>query len=174
MKISIYLASSINGMISNKKGVPDWLSKEYEEGFFSITQQTKAVIMGRKTYDILAPDYLPLKNEGTLLVMTHNAPTKGPSNVIFTDKKPSDIVAMLASRGHSEAVIIGGTITVSDFIKAGLVDEIILVVEPVLFGAGLPMLKDVDLEPNMVLADMKKLNENTVQLHYRIKSRLTS
>jgi dihydrofolate reductase len=166
MKISVYLATSINGMISNSRNVPDWLSQEYGMGFMSICQRTKAVIMGKTTYNILAPDYLPLKDDGSLVVLTHDASMKSAQgNVLFTDKQPSEIVSLLEARGHTEAVIIGGTATVDAFMKAGLVDDVILVVEPVLFGKGLPLLKE-ELERRLVLLDVKKLNENTVQLHY--------
>ena len=169
MKISVYLAASANGMISNGRNIPDWLSEEFSQGFMAISQQTKAVIMGKTTYNHLAPDYLPLKNEGTLVVLTHDTSAQRvQSNVVFTDKKPKDIAAMIESQGYSEAVIIGGTATVSEFMKAGLVNDLILVIEPVLFGTGLPLLKDVDHEYSMSLYDVKKLNDHTVQLHYRL------
>jgi len=63
MKIIVYVAVSANGMISNSRNVPDWLSPEYGKGMVAICQQYKAVIMGRITYDIIAPDYLPLTDE---------------------------------------------------------------------------------------------------------------
>jgi dihydrofolate reductase len=172
MKITIYLAMSVNGMISNKRGVPDWLSTEYEKGFMSITQQNKAVIMGKTTYNILAPDYLPLKDEGTMVVLTHDKEAKpAQSNVVFTDAGPKAIVTLLESRGHSEAVIIGGTQTVSAFLKAGLVNELIFVVEPKVFGGGgLPLLEGVDRDYNLVLSDVEKVNDNTVQVRYVVQS----
>lgn len=170
MKIIIYLAASANGMISNNRNVPDWLSPEYGQGFMDICQRTQAVIMGKTTYDILSPDYLPLKEGGSLVVLTHDKKaTPSQPNVLFTGESPEEIIAQLAGKGHTEAVIIGGTQTVSAFIKAGLVHEIILVVEPVLFGKGLPLLKDVESEYKLSLSDMKRLNDNTVQLHYQIK-----
>ena len=169
MNIRVYLAVSANGLISNKRNVPDWLSKEFSQGFMDISQQSRAVIMGKTTYNYLAPDHLPLRDEGTLVVLTHDASTKQvQSNVVFTDKNPQGIAGMLENQGYSEAVIIGGTATVSQFMKAGLVNELILVVEPVLFGSGFPILKDVDVEYSMSLYDVKKLNEHTVQLHYHL------
>ena len=169
MRLTIYLAASINGLISNQANIPDWLSPEYGEGFMAICQRMKAVIMGRKTYDILAPAYLPLKEEGTLVVLTHDTAAQPPqSNLLFTQAPPRKIVRLLEARGHQEAVIIGGTETVSEFMKAGLVHELILVVEPVLFGAGLPLLRGVDADFRMSLVDLRKLNEHTVQLHYRL------
>jgi dihydrofolate reductase len=169
MKLKVYLAVSANGLISNKRNVPDWLSEEFSQGFMDICRQSRAVIMGKTTYNYLAPDHLPLRSEGILVVLTHHVSTEPvQSNIVFTDKNPRGIAAMLESEGYSEAVIIGGTATVSQFMKAGLVNELILVVEPVVFGAGLPILRDVDFEYSMSLFDVKKLNDNTVQLYYHI------
>jgi len=171
MKIIIYLATSANGMISNKRNVPDWLSEEYGQTFMTISQRSQAVIMGKTTYHILAPDHLPLK-EGSLVVLTHDVTAKpSQSNLVFTDEAPEKIISRLEAKGHTEAVIIGGTQTVSAFLKAGLVNDLILVVEPVLFGEGLPLVEGVPAEYKLLLLDVKKLNNNTVQLHYEIKDR---
>lgn len=168
MKISVYLATSVNGKISNSRNAPDWLSPEYGLGFMSICQRAKAVIMGKTTYHILAPDHLPLKDEGTLVVLTHDTSLEPPQpNVLFTHEEPSEIRSLLEARGHTEAVIIGGTATVDAFMNARLVDELILVVEPVLFGKGLPMMNE-DLDRRLVLLDVKRLGTNTLQVHYSL------
>ncbi|WP_158640622.1 dihydrofolate reductase family protein [Anseongella ginsenosidimutans] len=170
IKISIYIAVSVNGMISNRRNVPDWLSPEYGQGFMEICQKTKAVIMGRTTYDIIAPDYLPLQQEGTTVVLTTDERAKsGNPTVIFTKDKPAEIAEMLAKKGHTEAVIIGGTVTMSAFINGELVDDIYFIMEPVLFGSGLPLLKNVEFESKLSLLAVTKLNNNTVQLHYKIQ-----
>ena len=166
MKMTVYLATSVNGMISNSRNVPDWLSQEYGRGFMAICQRTKAVIMGKTTYNILAPDNLPLKDDGSLVVLTHDTTTRpAQDNVFFTDKDPSNIRSFLTARGHTEAVIIGGTATVDAFVRAGLVDDLILVMEPVLFGRGLPLIS-VDVERRLILLDVTRVGQNTVQLHY--------
>ncbi|HMI01791.1 MAG TPA: dihydrofolate reductase family protein [Pedobacter sp.] len=170
MKTIIYLAASANGLISNSKNVPDWLSDEFSQGFMDISQRTQAVIMGKTTYNFLAPDYLPLKEGGSLVVLTHDTKaTPAQPNVLFTDASPEEIITQLAAKGHTEAVIIGGTQTVSEFFKAGLVNEIILIVEPVLFGSGLLLFKDVESDYQLSLLEVKKLNDNTVKLHYEVK-----
>jgi dihydrofolate reductase len=71
----------------NSRNVPDWLSEEYVNGFMSICQRMKAVIMGKTTYNILAPDHLPLKDDGSLVDLTHDTSMKSPqANVRFTDQ----------------------------------------------------------------------------------------
>ncbi|RYU92162.1 dihydrofolate reductase [Mucilaginibacter terrigena] len=170
MKISIYIATAANGLISNSRNVPDWLSPEYGQGMYAISQKFKAVIMGKTTYNIIAPDYLPLKDEGTTVVLTTDETAKSDNPTItFTNDSPAEIKQILEYKGHTEAVIIGGTMTISQFMNAGLVDEIYFIVEPVLFDNGLPLLKDVVGEFKLKLLDVSKLNNNTVQLHYLIQ-----
>ena len=172
MKITIYIAISANGFISNSRNAPDWLSPEYSQGLVKICHKTKAVIMGKTTYNIIAPDYLPLKSEGITVVLTsdtHANPAN--STVVFTSDKANEIVAMLEEKGFKEAVIIGGALTISEFMNAGLVDDVILVVEPVFFGKGLPLFKNVEFESKMTLREIGKLNANTVQFHYQMRLR---
>ena len=85
MKINLYMALSANGLISNARNIPYWLSKEYGQGFMEVCTSAQAVIMGRSTYDILAPDYLPLRDQGTLAVLTHNKTLRSDNTaVLFT------------------------------------------------------------------------------------------
>jgi dihydrofolate reductase len=170
MKISVYIAVSANGLISNSRNVPDWLSQEYGQGFVSICQRAKAVIMGKTTYNILAPDHLPLQTEGTTVVLTTDEKAKSANPaVVFTTQNAHQIAEMLEKKGHQEAVIIGGARTISEFINARLVNDIYLVTEPVIFGSGLPLLQKVELDLKLNLMGVTRMNENTVQLHYQIR-----
>ena len=171
MKISVYIASSANGLISNSRNVPDWLSQGYSQGFSEICQQKKAVIMGKTTYNILAPDYLPLKDDGTTIVLTSDMQQK-PANktVVFTNKMPKEIISILEEKGHNEAVIIGGAMTISEFFNAELVDEVLLVIEPVFFGKGLPIFKEAEFEAKLHLKNVTKLDSNSIKLHYEVQN----
>jgi len=126
--------------------------------------------MGKTTYNFLAPDNLPLQHEGTTVVLTKNEQAK-PDNatVVFTKSKAAEILKMLEKKGHTEAVIIGGEMTISYFLKEGLVDDIYFVVEPVLFGSGLLFFKGEEPDIKLNLLEVTKLNTDTIQLHYKIK-----
>lgn len=125
--------------------------------------------MGRRTFDILTPDNLPLQKEGTTMVLTTDEKAKSDNpTVVFSKGKAHDILGMLAKKGHNEAVIIGGAMTMSEFINARLVDDIYLVVEPVIFGNGLSLLQNVGLELKLNLLDVTKMNQSTIQVHYEM------
>lgn len=65
---------------------------------------------------------------------------------------------LLAEVGHVNSL----------FMKEGLIDEIYLDVEPIIFGKGIPLFTSEDFEYNFQMLDFKKLNENTIQLHYKV------
>lgn len=71
--------------------------------------------------------------------------------------------------GVSEACLIGGQQTISQFIQKGLVDEIYLDVEPLIFGQGIPLFSPADFELKLELLEVKNLSAQTVQLHYKVK-----
>ena len=71
---------------------------------------------------------------------------------------------------HTKVLLAGGARVYSSFIKEGLVDEIYLTVEPVIFGQGKPLLADGDSDVNLKLVSSKKLNKNgTLLLKYIVK-----
>ena len=170
MKVILYIGLSVNGMIAKANRAPDWASQEHIRGFIAVCQKAKAVVMGKTTYDQLAPHYLPLRDEGTIVVLTHDTNAK-PANptVAFTHKNPREIVSMLEEKGNQEVIVIGGAKTVSEFMQAGVIDEVYFDVEPVLFGNRLPIFQDAAFEYKLTLLAVKKLNENTVQLHYQVR-----
>ncbi len=50
----------------------------------------------------------------------------------------------------------------------GLIDEIYLDIEPIIFGKGIPVLAAADFEYELSLLASTKLTDNTVQLHYKV------
>ncbi|MGY2461403.1 RibD family protein [Vreelandella sulfidaeris] len=54
---------------------------------------------------------------------------------------PHDVIALLADKGLPRVLVEGGGVTVSQFIEAGAVDRLHLLVAPLLIGSGRPGLK---------------------------------
>ncbi|MDQ7732505.1 RibD family protein [Halomonas sp. SpR1] len=59
---------------------------------------------------------------------------------------PNDVVTLLANKGLPRVLIEGGGITVSQFIEAGAVNRLHLLVAPLLIGSGRPGLKMTPIE----------------------------
>lgn len=169
MEVKLYMGTTINGMVAKASGAQDWGSREHIQGFIAACQRAQAVIMGRKTYDKLAPNYLPLRDQGTIVVLTHdpNAHSTNPT-VMFSHAEPKEVLSILEAKGYKEVVIVGGANTAGEFMQAGLVKEVYLDVEPWLFGTGLPIFPPLAFEQKFSLVGSTQLNDSTLQLHYQV------
>lgn len=66
-------------------------------------------------------------------------------------------------------MICGGGGANSSFIKENLVDEIYLDLEPIIIGRGIRLFADADFESQLELIEIKKISDNEVQLHYKVR-----
>jgi len=77
------------------------------------------------------------------------------------------LAAGLQARGFQRCALLGGSHVHSLFFEAGLVDEVWLTVEPVLFGGGTPLLaRRADLRLELLAAE--KLGAHALLLKYRV------
>lgn len=162
------MAITVNGFIGKEDGNSDWTSPEDGKSFIASCQKAGTVIMGRKTYDVLAPNNLPL-TEGLHVVLTHNQSLKSDNKtVVFRNQTPKQTCEWLEKNGCQEAVVIGGSQTSSEFIQEGLIDEIYLDVEPLVFGKGMLLFEPAKFELKLRLLETKMLSPQTIQLHYKV------
>ena len=67
------------------------------------------------------------------------------------------------------AFLAGGGMLNASFMREGLVNEIYLDVEPLIFGKGIQIIAPSEFEYELELLEVKKLNKDTVQLRYLVK-----
>ena len=77
-------------------------------------------------------------------------------------------MADLAARGVTRSMICGGTYVNSKFLKENLIDEIQITIEPKLFGSGMHLFDQVDVERQLKLIEVKHLNNDTLNLLYKV------
>ena len=70
--------------------------------------------------------------------------------------------------GYRQALLGGGTYLNTLFLEKKLIDEIILTIEPKIFGDGLSLFsKDFNIE--LQLLEVKQINANAIMLRYKVK-----
>src|SRR5207249_3153989 len=122
----------------------DWTSHEDKKLFFSSTKRAGVIILGNNTFKTL-PAPLP----GRLhVVLTRDLTGKESihNQVEYTNQPPERILADLEARGYTEAVLAGGSQVNSLFLQSGLVDEIFLTIEPLIFGLGVELFAGVPFD----------------------------
>jgi dihydrofolate reductase len=158
------MAVTVDGKIAkNEKHFPDWTSPEDKKYFYKLSKECGVVIMGEKTFDTFPP---PLK-ERLNIVFTLNSDRPMQENVKWVTGEPKPVVEEIEKMGFKSAILGGGAGINSLFLKNKLIDEIILTVEPKIFGTGLSLFND-EFDVNLELIEMKKLNENSISLKYKV------
>jgi dihydrofolate reductase len=168
VKVIILAAVTIDGKLArNAAHFSNWTSREDKRIFVQASKQAGVLVLGNNTYKTL-PAPLP----GRLhIVMTRNpaAERNIPGVVEFTAQSPAEIVADLEARGYIEVALAGGAQVNSLFLAAGLVDELWLTIEPVIFGQGVDLFSGFDFDLRARLTHLEQLNEDgAVHLRYSL------
>lgn len=170
MRVILDSVITANGMIARADNTKDWSSKEDWAEFITIAKKAETIIIGKRTYDVARRTTGLLDVVKLRVVLTHHTdqqPTE--PETIFMNASPAAILQFIESKGYRTALVSGGRHINSLFIKAGLVDELYLTVEPLILGRGIPLFADGDFDSRLKLLEVKTLtNHQTVQLHYKV------
>ncbi|MEK6896828.1 MAG: dihydrofolate reductase family protein [Nanoarchaeota archaeon] len=167
MKITLYMAMSLNGYVAKDNDETPW-SKEIWESYYKIAGKFKTIIVGRRTYQIMkeADEFEKIGNPFTVVLSEKNQVAE--SGLVFV-RTPSEAIKVLKNKSFTEALLIGGGKVNASFIKEGFIDEIILDIEPTIFGKGIQLFAPDTYESKLQLIEFKKISSNILQLHYRTK-----
>jgi len=160
------MVMTADGVIArdSKHNPMDWTSKEDKALFRQTSKQAKVIIMGQSTFDAI-DSALP----GRLcIVLTRENRTDTPGVLEHKSGDLNKILKELEDRGFEKALICGGSFVNSAFLQSGLLDEIQLTIEPKIFGQGLRLFDKVDADLNLQLLEIKKLNDHTINLLYKV------
>ena len=117
----------------------------------SSTEQTGAVIMGRRLFDIVDGPQGWNEEMGygahhaavpPVFVVTHTPPATvrlGPRFRFVTEGLAAAVAQARAAAGSKEVVIMGGGDVIAQSIAAGLADELRLHLAPLVLGGGTPL-----------------------------------
>ncbi len=169
MKVIAIAAITADGLVGRSaQHFTDWTSKADKQMFAAASRKAGVVILGRTTFETFPK---PLKDRLHIVLTAHpEAFASTPGVVEYTAAAPAEILQSLEERGFTEAIIGGGASVYRLFLEAGLVDELWLTVEPVLFGKGISLLGGDSITIRMRLLEMTQLYSDTVQLKYALEN----
>jgi dihydrofolate reductase len=163
MKVILYMAMSVNGMIAKSDDSTDFVSPSEWKNFISVARKCGNIVIGRRTYEIMKKD--ELKKLGKIKVIVVSS-TDQPG--VTVAKTPRDAVSIAKKFGFKEVLVAGGGNLNSCFMLEKLVDEIYMDVMPAVIGSGIQLFACNDFESKLKLLGTKKLSANEIQLHYKI------
>lgn len=167
MKLILMMAMTVDGKIAKHTDHPaTWTSKADKKSFIKESKEAGVIIMGQTTYETIGK---PLP--GRLNFVLSKVPEKfenQPGLLEYFNGSEQEVVEELKSRGFKKALLGGGAFVNGSFLRAGLVDELLLTIEPKLFGAGLDLFSGDGVDIDLNLLEVNKLDANVIQLRYKI------
>jgi len=148
-----------------------WTSKEDKKRFIEITKRAGVVVMGLNTYKTLGK---PLKGRVNIVYSPDPVvDAAAESNTVemgsleVTTKPPRELIRDLEARGFKEVAICGGSQIYSMFMESGVVSELYLTIEPIVFGSGLKLFNK-DLHYQLTLKSFSQTGGGSLLLHYHV------
>lgn len=164
MKIIMMMAMTADGKIAkNDNHFPNWTSREDKAIFAKITKEHRVVLMGDKTFWTFPT---PLSDRLNVVFTLEESPPR-IEGVKWVSGEPEKVLTELEKMGYDSAVLGGGCHLNSLFLQKNLIDEIILTIEPKIFGDGLSLFQE-NVNINLELFDAKKINNQSVMLRYKV------
>jgi dihydrofolate reductase len=142
MKASVFVGTSLDGFIARTDGALDFLPPGGGEphGYEEFMATVDALVIGRKTYEtVLAFDEWPYGEKPTYVLSTRPlSPPPSGAVVEHLSGAPAEIVSQLSARGIRHIYVDGG-VTIQGFLRAGLIQRLVVTRVPVLIGSGIPL-----------------------------------
>jgi dihydrofolate reductase len=157
-KVILYISSSLDGFIAGPNNDLSFLDKMHLEGedygYTSFVNSIDTVLVGRKTYQ-------------WVIDQGYEYPHGNKMTYVY-DGDLKTLVAKLKTEKGRNIYCDGGAKIVNMMLQAGLIDEIILSVIPVLLGAGTSLFSTTYPKKALKLLKSQSYSSGLTQLHYRL------
>lgn len=168
MKVIWNSAITLDGNIAKVDGNSDWPIEADSKLFNQQVQKSGAVIIGRNTFEQYKGEVFPIEG-ATTFVWTQNIQScELHYGVEYVSGTVNNIVELLERSGYTECVLAGGSITNNAFVSAGLIDEIIVTIYPLLFGHGMRFLSVENCDIKLKLLESKNIGEGVIRNIYKV------
>ena len=160
-----FVAASIDGRISlSEKTLPRWTSKEDWRFLERSLSRADAVVVGRNTYGAAAKR---LRKRDTFVLSNRLRAMARRGSVTFVNPANVDLTSLLAK--YKTVAVLGGGTVYRFMLESGLLDEIFVTIEPLIFGRGKEMFVGGARTVRARLLSARRLNRTgTFLLHYQI------
>ncbi len=175
-----FVASSLDGFIATDDDNLAWLLQfdGFEGGqdsYDAFIADVGCIVMGGETYAWLLehePGNWPYPGTPCWVFTHHEHSAPKGANVTFVRGSVREFVDDLKDEAAGRNIwVVGGGVLAAQFADAGLLDELILSVIPVVLGSGKQLLPMTGPTPPLELVSSRTMGRGIVELRYRFPGR---
>jgi dihydrofolate reductase len=182
-KIIVFNLVSLDGFFEGTKpGDIEWHRVDEEFNDFALEQLATAggIIFGRVTYEGMAsfwPSPLALEIDPQIAEVMNSIPkfvfsttldTADWHNTRLIKDDVANHVKILKAQPGKDLFIFGSADLTASFLSLGLIDELRIMVNPVLLGAGNPLFRDIQDKVELKLIQTRTFKNGNVLLYYAL------
>lgn len=170
-RIRYHVATSLDGYIAGPEGEYDWIVEEPAIDFSALFGQFDTFVMGRATYEVAtregAPPFPPASN---VFVFSRTMRQGQDPAVTVMSEVSVEAVDRIRAAARKDVWLFGGGQLLRSFLEGGFVDTVEVAVNPVLLGAGLPLLAPPALRASLRLTKHRVYPSGIVWLEYAVEA----
>jgi len=176
MKAFVYIGTSLDGFIARTNGDIEWLvqyaNDEAIQAYEEFISKIDAVVIGRGTFDkvLTFPSWPYEKRVFVLSNTLKKLPAIVENKAILLSLSPADTLKKLSQEGYTNVYVDGGLV-IQNFLKADLIDELIISKVPIIIGSGIPLFADVKQDLLFQHVKTEVQSNELVRSYYKRKRR---
>ena len=173
--VTLHLVSSLDGFIAKKDNSVSWMdsSEVYERGVTEdgaeVLQSIDCYLLGSRTYEHALELGWPYGDTPTVVITNRELRSTRESVEFYSGDLKRLVGEILAPR-YGNIWLVGGAMLGQSFLRLGLVDEIRLMIAPILLGDGLRLFENSGAEQRWRLKDLAGYKNGYVGLWYERQS----
>ncbi|WP_428263938.1 dihydrofolate reductase family protein [Haliangium sp.] len=165
----VFIASSLDGFIAGPNDELDWLSghEGVEDTFTPFFQQIGAMLMGRRTFDVVRgfEGEWPY-GETPILVATNRPLSTQRESVQGVRGNITELVDQAKQAARDRDVYVDGGALIRSAMDEGLIDELTVTVIPIVLGEGIPLFAGATRRHQLELLGTRAIGAGLVELVY--------
>ncbi|MGB3762231.1 MAG: dihydrofolate reductase family protein [Ornithinimicrobium sp.] len=180
----VFIATSLDGFIARRDGDLDWLTDpppsfgpglEHATGhsgptvpptYESFMAGIDHLVMGRGTYEkVLTFDPWPYAEKHVVVLGT--TMRRGADQRVTVAHTVSEVVELLEGRGARHVYVDGGQV-IQEFLRRGLIDDLVVTRAPVLLGDGIPLFGALGTDVLLQHLSTSSGDSGMTSSHYRV------
>jgi dihydrofolate reductase len=168
-KILLQVAVSLDGLIEGPNGEFDWCFTDQDYGMTAFLQGIDTIMFGRKSYEMMvrhAQGEMPWPDKRHIVFSQNNSLSFTNAEVVSDDV--INYITNLKATDGLDIWLFGGASLFNSLLNAGLVDEVILAVHPIILGSGKLLFQDIGKRQLLRLKSHQAYNSGLVMLGYEV------
>jgi dihydrofolate reductase len=172
---SVFIGTSVDGFIARPNDELDFLPEGGGEphGYNEFMANVDAIVIGRKTFEkvLTFAGAWPYGEKRVVVLSSRPVDLSVVRGGVVEQMAgpPAEIVSQLADRGVHNLYIDGG-ITIQRFLRAGLIQRLIITRVPVLIGDGVPLFGTLPHDIRLRHIATRHYPSGLVQSEYHVES----